>query len=102
MTRAERRRTAAIERKAKQRWARGVRQFHERALGAFTVEIVRPTHLLMTRTDLAVPLLLGWFVQAREHPLGPLCLDCDTGLTPPTAPGAWLLVSGAIGPAGPG
>jgi hypothetical protein len=102
MTRAERRRVAAIERKTKQRWARGVRQFHEQALGAFAVEIVRPMHLLTTRTDLAVPLLLGWYVQAREHPLGVLCMLCDADLTPPTAPGAWLIVSGAVGGAGEG
>src|SRR3954451_4949434 len=102
MTRAERRRTAAIERKAKQRWARGVRQLHEQALGAFTVEIIRPVYLLTTHADLAVSLLLGWYRQATAHPHGPLCLDCEAELTPPTAPGAWVVVSGAVGACGQG
>src|SRR3954447_2617042 len=102
MTRAERRRVAAAERKAKQRWARGVRQLHEQALGAFAVEIIRPVHLLTTRTDLAVPLVLGWYRQATAHPHGPLCLSCEADLTPPTAPGAWVVVSGAVGAGGQG
>jgi hypothetical protein len=91
MSRAERHRAAAIERKAKQRWARGVRRFSEQSLGVFDLAIIRP-----------VPLLCGWFMQAREHPLGVLCMLCPEELTPPAAPGAWLVVSGAIGAAGEG
>ena len=100
--RAERRRAAAAERKLQQQWARGVTRFHEQALGAFTVEVIRPAQLLTTRPELAVPLTFGWYAQALAHPVAPLCLDCDTELRPPTAPGAWLLVSGAVEATGSG
>lgn len=100
--RAERHRAAAVERKVKQHWARGVRQFHEQALGAFTVEIVRPAQLLTTRPELAVPLTFGWYAQACALPVAPLCLNCDNELRPPTAPRAWLVVSGAVAATGQG
>ena len=98
MSRTERRRATAAERKARQRWARGVLKFHQTAGGVFGGEIIRPADLVSTRLELAAPLLLGWYQQALTCPSGPLCLCCDAVLRPPAAPGAFLRVGGAVSP----
>ena len=95
MSRAERRREAAIERKTNRRWEQGIQRFSEQAGGLASIEIIRRGQ---GRYDTALP-LADWARQARDQPGGLPCLCCQTGLSMRgNQPAAFLLVRRAPGP----